>query len=150
MSRALQIKIHTGCKALGIDQDTRMALQLEVTGKASMTDMNETELKAVLTRLQSDGFKPKSGKGKRSKAPRADLRLVHVLWRKLGDGNQLRDPSRKGLNTFIRERFGKAWGSVPADLDMLRDHTQIDDVIQALKAWGQRADIDFDWGEHQR
>lgn len=150
MSRALQKKIHVGCRELGLDGDARRDLQLAVTGKVSMTDMSETELKAVLKRLQDTGFKARSGGKKHAKASRADLRLVHVLWRKLGEAGQLRDPSRKGLNKFIRERFGKAWSNVPADVDMMRDHKEIDQVIQALKSWGQRVDIDFEWGDHQR
>jgi phage gp16-like protein len=150
MSRALQQKVHVGCRELGLDSDARKALQLVVTGKASMTDMTEADLNAVLKRLKQDGFKASSGRKKHARASRPDLRLVHVLWRKLGVAGELRDPSRKGLNTFIRERFGKAWSNVPADVDMMRDHAEIDQVIQALKSWGQRVDIDFDWSDHRR
>ncbi|UWS78496.1 regulatory protein GemA [Phaeobacter sp. G2] len=150
MSRALQQKIHVGCRKLGLDSDARRDLQLAATGKASMKDMSEADLKVVLKRLQDSGFKARSGKKKRAKASRADLRLVHVLWTKLGDAGQLRDPSRKGLNKFIRARFENAWSNVPADVDMMRDHAEIDQVIQALKSWGQRVDIDFEWGDHQQ
>lgn len=150
MTRALQQKIHIGCRSLGLDAEQRRELQLVVTGKASMKDMNEGDLKAVLKRLQNDGFKTASKRSGFKPAPRADLRLVHKLWSELGKADQLKDKSRKGLNTFIRAQFEGVWGSVPADVDMLRDHRQIDAVIQALKAWGQRADIDFAWWEHQR
>ena len=150
MSRALQQKIHLGCRELGIDSEARRELQLVVTGKASMKDMDEADLKAVLNRLKQDGFKASSSGKKHAKASRPDLRLVHVLWTKLGDAGQLRDPSRKGLNKFIRERFGKAWSNVPADVDMMRDNKEIDQVIQALKSWGQRVDIDFAWSDHQK
>lgn len=151
MKRALQQKIHVGCRELGLDGEARKELQLIVTGKASMTDMNEADLNKVLNRLKQEGFKASPGTAKkRPMASRADLRLVHVLWRKLGEADQLRDPSRKGLNAFIRARFGNAWSNVPADVDMMRDHTEIDQVIQALKSWGQRADIDFAWEDHQR
>ena len=150
MSRALQQKIHVGCRELGLDGDARQALQLAVTGKASMKDMTEADLNDLLNRLKQDGFKARSGGKKHAKASRADLRLIHVLWRKLGEAGKLRDPSRKGLNKFIRKRFGKAWSNVPADVDMMRDHVEIDQVIQALKAWGQRVDIDFNWSDHQK
>lgn len=150
MSRALQHKIHVGCRELGLDSDARKALQLIVTGKASMTDMTEADLNAVLSRLKQDGFKTSLSGKKHAKASRADLRLVHVLWRKLGEAGQLRDPSRKGLNKFIRARFENAWSNVPADVDMMRDHAEIDQVIQALKSWGKRVDIDFDWSDHRR
>jgi phage gp16-like protein len=151
MTRSLQQLIHVGCRELHLDQEARRDLQLAVCNKASMRDMSTAELTKVLDRLKADGFKPdfKAGK-KRAAAPRADLRLIHVLWRKLGQAGQLRAPTRTGLNSFVQARFGKVWGSVPADIDMLRDWAQIDQVIQALKCWGERADIDFDWEAHQR
>ena len=70
---------------------------------------------------------------------------MHVLWRKLGDAGALERPNRAGLNTFIRSQFETKWGSVPADVDMLRDPQKIEAVIAALKAWGKRVGIDFDW-----
>lgn len=146
MTRALIRKIHVGCRQLGLDQDARHDLQLGVTGKASLTDMTEAELQKVLKRLMASGFKATSkGARKHKSAPRADLRLVHVLWSKLGEAGALKQPGRAGLNAFVRTQFGETWGSVPADIDMLRDHTQINAVIQSLMAWGKRADIDFDW-----
>ena len=114
-----------------------------------MSDMTDADLKLVLERLKKDGFKQSSkGRSKRKAAPRSDLRLIHVLWRKLGDEGVLDRPDRAGLNAFIRTRFEATWGSVPADIDMLRERDQISDVIDALKAWGQRTGIDFDWGSH--
>lgn len=135
--------IHVGCRQLGIDADTRHDLQLRLVGKASLADMSDDERKRILDELKARGFRPSSGK--RPKAPRADLRLVHVLWAKLGHAGELKDPTRKGLNKFIQKRFGEAWGFVPADIDGLRDHDKIDAVLQALIQWGKRAKIDFDW-----
>ncbi len=74
-------------------------------------------------------------------APRADLRLIHMLWFKLGQAGQLDRPDRAGLNAFIRSRFGAAWGAAPADIDMLRDHNQIEAVIRALKSWCEHKGI---------
>ncbi|KXF92129.1 regulatory protein GemA [Phaeobacter inhibens] len=145
MSRALQQKIHIGCRQLGMDGDARRGLQLAVTGKASMKDMTEAELTSVLKRLKNDGFKPATaGNHRHKKAPRADLRLVHVLWRLLGDAGELTEPSRDGLNKFIKSRFGTTWGFVPADVDMLCEPKAIDDVLQALMSWADRAEVDFD------
>jgi phage gp16-like protein len=149
MSRALQKAIHVACRELGLNTDDRRALQLKVCGKASMSDMSEDELKAMVEQLKKDGFKTTStARSKHKAAPRSDLRLIHVLWGKLGKAGVLERPDRAGLNTFIRSRFEATWGVVPADVDMLRERDQISDVIDALKAWGQRANIDFDWGSH--
>lgn len=144
MSNAMIKLVHVGCRELGINADTRKEMQMQLTGKASLSDMTEAELKLVVDNLKQRGFKVKGG-GKRKAAPRADLRLVHVLWAKLGEAGVLTDPSRAGLNAFIRKQFGENWQSVPADVDMLRDWHQIDDVVQALKAWARRAGADFDF-----
>lgn len=145
MTHQLQRMIHVGCRALSMDQEDRKALQLTVTGKDSMTDMNEDELNAVLKRLKADGFKPHAkGRSKHKTAPRADLRLVHVLWRKLGDAGELDRPGRGGLNAFVRAQFEASWSSVPADVDMLRDAAKINAIIRALKAWCARADIQIE------
>jgi len=149
-NRALQKLIFAACRQLGLDDEARRDLQVSVTGKASMRDMDDGELKLIVNRLKEDGFTDKPRNPRHKPAPRKDLRMVHVLWKKLGRAGALRDPSRAGLNKFIRARFEGAWGSVPADVDMLREWKLIDDVIQALRAWGQRAEIDFDWEDHAR
>ena len=147
-SRGLQNLIHVGCRELGLDADMRRDLQLAETGKASLSDMTEAELQKVADRLKSLGFRPTArGSGRRhEQAPRADLRLVHALWGALGRAGKLDQPGRAGLNAFIRRRFGASWSSVPADVDMLRDHRQIAAVIEALKSWCDREGVPFDGG----
>jgi len=136
--------IHVGCKQLGLDDDARREVQLLRTGKASMRDMTEGELRAVLDGLKAAGFKP-DAKGGYAPASRADLRLVHVLWRKLSEAGKVRVPGRKGLNAFVRSRFEKSWGSVPLDIDALRDWQKIDAVIRALTDWCEREGIELDY-----
>lgn len=149
MTRGLQKLVHVACRELGLDGEARRDLQLAVTGKASMLDMTEADLTRLMDRLKADGFKvsPKPRSTKPA-ASRADLRLIHVLWSKLGQKGVLDRPDRAGLNAFIRARFEATWVSVPADVDMLRDHKQIDAVVQSLKDWGRRAGIDFEWGRN--
>ncbi|UFS63820.1 regulatory protein GemA [Paracoccus denitrificans] len=148
-ARSLQRMIHVGCKQLGLDEDARRGLQLITTGKTSMSDMTEPELRRMVEALKKRGFKPfgnsyfKGGKtagGKaRPPAPRADLRFVHVLWKLLGEAGALKRPGRDGLNAFIRSRFEGKWQSVPIDVDALRDAGQINDVTRALKDMCRRA-----------
>ena len=57
-ARLLQRMIHVGCKQLRMDDDSRHDLQVLVTGKASMADMTEAEMQAVLEALKQRGFKP--------------------------------------------------------------------------------------------
>lgn len=145
MTRQLQKLIHAGCRELGIDADTRRALQLLATGKSSMSEMTEADLRQVVDALKARGFRPAPGGRKRHpRAPRADLRLMHVLWSALGRAGALDNPTRAGLNAFVRRRFGGAWGSVPADVDMLRDHEKITAVIRALRDWCDREGVGVD------
>ena len=145
--RQLQRTVHAAAREIGLDPETRRELQLVATGKGSTAEMDEAELQRVVDALQARGWKPKrQGSARRPAAPRADLRLVHVLWGLLGRAGKLERTGREGLNAFVRRRFGEAWGSVPADVDMLREHAQIDAVIQALRAWCDREGIDTKGG----
>lgn len=142
--RTLQRMIHVGCKELGLDQDTRHDLQLAVTGKASMADMSDADLRKVIEALKQRGFNAGfkgASKGHRAAAPRADLRFIHVLWRLLGEAGALKRPGRDGLNAFIRARFEGKWQSVPIDVDALREAGQINDVVRALKDMCKRAGV---------
>lgn len=143
MTAALIRKVHVACRDLRLDDETRHAMQAQVTGKASLRDMTEGELKAVLKALENRGFKP-AAKGRRPAAPRADLRFVHKLWGLLAEAGAVHQPGRAGLNAFVRARFGKVWGSVPADIDMLTDWGQIATIIDALKAMAKRAGVRLD------
>lgn len=143
-SRSLQRMIHVGCKQLGLDDDTRRDLQVVVTGKASMSEMSEADLLKVVEALKQRGFTASfkgASKARRPSAPRADLRFIHVMWRLLGKAGALQKPGRDGLNAFLRSQFEGKWKSVPIDIDAMRDHDQINDVVQALKAMCRRAGV---------
>lgn len=47
--------VHAACRAQGIDDDTRKALQVQLTGKASLKDMSLFDLDSVLNRLNARG-----------------------------------------------------------------------------------------------
>jgi phage gp16-like protein len=143
-ARTLQRTIHVACRQLGLDEGARRAVQLTVTGKASLSDMTLAEMGAVLDRLKACGFKATGQK--RPAAPRADLRYVHVLWGLLAKGGAVRVPGRAGLNAFVRTRFEDKWQSVPIDVDALRDAGQINDVTRALKDMCRRAGIPTEKG----
>lgn len=143
MTRALQKLVHVGCRDLGIDGETRRDLQLMVTGKASMLDMTEADLNKMVTALKERGFKahPGGARQKRPAAKRADTRFAHVLWGKLHKAGAVDQGGAKGLNAFIRARFGKAWGAATFDIDTMQDHRQIATLIEALKGMCARAGI---------
>jgi len=143
MTRALQKLVHVGCRELGLDGEVRRDLQLMVTGKASMLDMDEGDLTKLVTALKERGFTPHAGKGraKRPAAKRGDVRFAYVLWGKLHKAGAVDKGGAKGLNAFLRARFEKAWGAVPFDIDTMQDARQIATVIEALKGMCARAGI---------
>lgn len=150
MTRQLQRLIHVGCRELGLDTDTRRDMQLHLVGKASLSEMTEAELTAVLDGLKARGFRPRAGKGAGRggfrHATRRDVRLIFVMWRALGDAGKLRDPSPAGLHAFVARRFGQAWGFVPVDINTLTDPDKIEAVLKSLKDWIHRENVPFDWG----
>lgn len=140
---ALKRLVHVGARELGIDADTRHDLQLAVTGKASLSDMTEAELEAVVEALKKRGFRPSGGRAaRRPAAPRGDLRFAHVLWGKLARVGAVDQTGAAGLNAFVRARFGAAWGAEPIDVDTLRDGRKIATLVEALKAMCRRAGVD--------
>ena len=145
MTRALQKLVHVGCRELGLDGEVRRDLQLVVTGKASMHDMDEADLSKLVTALKERGFKPFAGKGKakRPAAKRADVRFAHVLWGKLLKAGAVAQGGAKGLNAFVRARFEKSWGAAVFDIDAMQDHRQIATLIEALKGMCARAGIEL-------
>jgi len=141
MTAALIRKVHVGCRAIGLDQDARHDLQLLITGKASLCDMNEGEILSVLGALEARGFRAHKGKATRPLATRPDIRYIHVLWGLLGKAGKLTRPGRAGLNAFVRSRFENKWQSVPIDIDSLQRADQINDVTRALKDMCKREGI---------
>lgn len=137
--------IHVACRDLGLDQDTRHELQERVTGKASLSDMTERDLKLVVDELKSKGWKPvqkKAGaKPFRNFASRGDIRFCHVLWGKLVAAGVFAVPGHEGLNAFARTVLEKADGVAILDIDRLRDHKQIALLIEVLKNRCTRAGI---------
>jgi len=52
LKKAARIRaVHAACRAQGIDDDTRKAIQLQTTGKASLKDMSALDLNDVLNHL---------------------------------------------------------------------------------------------------
>ncbi len=133
--------IHVAARQLGLDEDTRRALQLAETGKASLATMTDAEGDKVLQALKQRGFKAASKA--RAAAPRGDIRFAHVLWGKLHAAEAVKVKGAAGLNAFVRARFEKAWGAVPLDVDQMRDGRQIAALLQALKGMCDRAKVEY-------
>lgn len=145
MTATLKRQIFAQCRELGLDSDARQEMQLQVTGKSSLTDMGQADLLKVVSHLKEAGASTRpGGRKKHPRAKHGGVRLIHVLWSRLGAHGKLKEPGRSGLNKFIRSRFGETWGAEVADVYMLTEHEQISDVITALKDWCWRAGIELE------
>lgn len=118
--------VRAACARLGLADDDRRALQIELVGKASMSEMNAAELGRLLDHFNRDRSGP------RDERPHAGK--VRALWWTLywlGEVDQAHDPA---IDAFVRRQ---------ARVDSLRflDHVRASAVIEALKAMAARAGV---------
>ena len=114
------------CKRLGLDDDARKELQLDVTGVASMAAMGEGELGKLLDHLNRDY------RGKNPQRPH--LAKVKALWWSLYWMGAIDNPDDKALSAFVKRQCGIA------ALRFL-DHRSAPSVIEALKDWLRREGV---------
>lgn len=133
--RKMIIAIRAACARLGLDDDHRRDLQQGLTGKSSMADMNLSELGRVLDRLNRDwkgpmGHRPHVGK-------------IKALWHCLYWLGEVERDSEQALSAFVRRQTGVS------SIRFL-DHRKAFGVIEALKAWLERAGVSWpkDGGGH--
>lgn len=124
--------VHAAARAAGLDQDDRHAMQLELTGKASLTDMSFGELGRVLDRLNA----------RKSSSPLSERPWegkIKALWWSLYWLGAVNRADSSALDAFIRRQAG---------VDRLRflDARKALLVIEALKAWLAREGVRW-WPE---
>jgi len=123
-------RIHARARELGIDEDTRRAIQLRATGKASCKDMDAAELRRVVSAID--------GRGPGDRLPESDLLpKLRALWISGWHLGVVRDRTDAGLAAWLRRQTGldaAAWANA----------VQLADTIEALRAWLAR-DGGVDW-----
>lgn len=130
-SRMKLIKaVRAAAKRIGIEDDDRKAMQLEVTGKASLADMTPAEMGKVLDRLNRDD----KGRGLGGSQTRPHISKVRALWWTLYWLGEVDSPNDKALDAFVTRQTGIA------ALRFL-DHRNAPAVIEALKRWAERAGV---------
>ena len=137
--RALQRAIFGACKARGIDTDDRHALQMRLTGCASMTDMSEPQMKRLLTEI--NGGEP-SGRCKDTLPPGGTSSALIALWIGAWYLGVVRDRSTAALAAFVRRQTS-------VDAARFANPPQIAQVIEALKSWMAR-EGGVDWSPFTR
>jgi phage gp16-like protein len=102
--RTLIAQAHLAPKELGLDEETRVDIQITHGGHESCSEMTDAELVRVLDHYRSKGWKAKPGK--RAKAQKlADgdqVAKIRALWLQLRDLGELRDPSEAALRAWVK------------------------------------------------
>lgn len=134
--RARLIKIiHTGRRALGMDEDTyRDLLAAKSDGKRSAKDLTIAQLQMVEQHMRASGFKtvkPASAKPRESRKLHTsdESSKARALWLWLHALGIVRDPSEAALAAFVRRTAG---------VDDLRWTRRPDKVIEGIKIWSAR------------
>lgn len=126
-SRSALIRaVRAACRAQGIEDDDRRALQVELTGKASLGQMSPAEIGKVLDRLNKGRKAPM--------AHRPHTAKIRALWWSLYWLGAIDQPSEKALNAFVKRQTGRS------ALRFL-DARAAAGVIEALKAMAAREGV---------
>ena len=136
--------IHVLKSKLGMSDDDYRALLLTLTGESSSKDMTEAQQRQVRDHMQSLGERMGLVQASTQRRPltreqfarvkketRPKERKVWALWNQLHRDGKIGNPSTTALN---------AWVLRQVDVSALRFATdpQLDTLIEALKAWGDR------------
>lgn len=120
--------IHTGKRALGLDDEAYRALIEDLTGKRSAADLTPAERAHVLDRMRDLGFRrPGRAEAPGRRRP-TQIDKARALWQELDALGALRDAAPAALHAFCERQTGKSrleW-CTPAELNV---------VIEGLKSW---------------
>ena len=134
--------IHVLKSKLQLTDDDYRALLRTLTQKVSTKDMTDKERQAVRDHLQGLAVRMGVAKPLQRRAPVRSFaqakaaaspreRKVWALWHQLHRDGLVDNPSAAALNAWVKRQVG---------VDALRFCTgpQLDTLIEALKAWGDR------------
>lgn len=120
--------VHAACRANGMDDDDRKALQSELFGTPSLSDMTTGQIARLLDHLN-----------RHRKAPaghRPHIGKVRALWWSLYWLGEVEQPDDRAINAFVKRQTG---------VSALRflDHRNAPAVIEAMKAWLERIGVEW-------
>jgi phage gp16-like protein len=131
--RALMGVVHKAAKAIQLDDDDRRAMQLRITGKESLAEMNLSQIGDVLDELRALGWVDgKRSKGRRRLASHPEAAKIRALWLSLYHLGEVTDPTEDALAAFVKRQTRLD------DLEWVKQENALK-VIEALKSWCDRA-----------
>ena len=151
LRRRLIKAVHARGRALGIDAETRRAMQIRITGHASCREMNAADLRGVLAEMDRSRPATEGPRAARGQAGRAGDRLpdtahrgkLRALWISGWHLGVVHDRTDAGLAAFITSpmELGAAkWA---------REDRYTVKAVEALKAWLAR-EAGVDWRPYVR
>ena len=131
VKKAARIRaIHAACRAAGIDEETRRALQVQLTGKASLSDMHIGEVTRVLDHLnQSRGGDEWKFVFKLAADRQPHARKIYRLAERVG---QLMNPPVPVASKAYIEGLATQMRGCETLLEFC-DATQLHKIVQALE-----------------
>lgn len=129
-------KINIACKQLGIDKYGLLADRYGIESSKQLTRQQTIDL---LNHFKSLGWRPQRKKNSKTspKYPDPMMRKVVALWITLAQAGVVRDKSDQALQKFVKKQ---------TKVENLKwcDGYQLNQLIETLKAWGQREEIDLE------
>ena len=130
--KKLIMAVRAAARRLQLDDEDRKAIQLDLTGKASMADMDAREIGKLLDHLnrgQSGGYGSSSAFARSPHAAK-----VKALWWTCYWLGEIDSPADAALDAFVKRQTG---------LSSIRflNHLSAPPVIEALKAIAARAGV---------
>ena len=123
-TRADLARIHIAKKELGLDDATYRGVLWHRYHKESAANLSPREAADLIELFRQKGWRPVSF---------AQLGLIHVLWRKLGEAGALEHFEEGALASFVEHATGKS------DLGRLTVR-EASRVIETLKKWLERVE----------
>jgi hypothetical protein len=126
--------VHAAIRANGMDDDDRKALQQQLFGKASLSDMSDAEISMLLNRLNKD---------RNNKAPaghRAHVGKIRALWWSLYWLGEVESSDERAISAFVKRQ---------TNVSALRfvDHRTAPAIIEGLKSWLARVGVEWPSGD---
>ncbi len=122
-------RIHIAKRELGLDEATYRQVLRERYRHDSSVDLSEGEALDLIEHFRRLGWRPR--RGPRRPVSRAQIGLMHVLWRQLAEAGALAHPDTAALLAFVRHATGK---EALARLNV----REAGRVIERLKQWLER------------
>jgi len=130
--RRLLARVHIVAKELGLDEETYRTVLERCAGVSSAAGATDAQLDLVLAEFRRLGWKPR-----RRRSAKPHVRKIWAMWGELVRRGIWRDRRRSSLRAFVKRQTG-------IDNPEWLTHPDADAVIEALKAIGTRAGVDWE------